>query len=344
MTTDPFLARFQTHLDTFLPGWPRGRFLVAYSGGLDSTALLHLMARSLPANLLAAAHLNHGLRGPAAAADQSFAQKKAESLGLTFLTDQADVAALARQRRKGLEEAARRARYDFLGRAAASFQADFILTAHQADDQAESVLLSLVKGAGPGALAGIASRRPLRAGPGEGAELVRPLLPFDRAELAAWLTGQNLTWVEDLTNQDQRYRRNALRHGGLPALRRLNPRLNQALGRLAALARADEDYWQAQVEKLRAGLVREEGPATLALDRPALERLTVAEQHRLIHACLLKIWLTRRSAPEPVTFATLEMALSLLGHHRHPGLDLPGGLRAAVTPQVLRLSLASRLA
>jgi tRNA(Ile)-lysidine synthase len=343
MITDPFLARFQTHLDTLLPGWPGGRFLVAYSGGLDSTALLHLMARSLPANLLAAAHLNHSLRGPAAAADQSFAQKTAASLGLTFLTGQADVPALARQRRKGVEEAARWARYDFLGRTAASFQADFILTAHQADDQAESVLLNLVKGAGPAALAGIAPRRPLLARPGEGAEVVRPLLPFDRAELAAWLIGQNLTWVEDLTNQDQRYRRNALRRQGLPALRRLNPRLNQALGRLAALARAEEVYWQGQVEKLRAGLVREEGPAALALERPALERLTVAEQRRLIHACLLKIWLTRRSAPEPMTFATLEMTLSLLGRRRHPGLDLPGGLRAAVTPQVLRLSLASRL-
>lgn len=340
---------FRHHLSSLCPEWARCRFLVAYSGGLDSTALLHLAARILPPESLGAAHLNHLLRGEAAGRDQRFAEETVRNLGLAFLTEDREVAELARSRRKGLEEAARRARYEFLDRAAANFQANFVLTAHQADDQAETMLLNLVKGAGPGGLAGIHPRRPLRRPePGQTTrsrpvELLRPLLSFTRSELKQWLTDQNLNWVEDISNEDTRHRRNLIRREILPALCGLNPRLVPALARTAEVLRGEEDFWQIHLRGLWAKTVVKEEPATLNLDRLALAGLSPAEQRRLIYEALQHIWLSRPNPPEPLTFAAVEEVLALLESAKPRGLDLPGGLRAEVKTGKLYLSLASRL-
>ena len=322
--------------------------MVAFSGGLDSTALLHLMAQGLPAAQLAAAHLNHELRGEAAAGDQKFAAKTAAGLSVAFITESRDVLALARERRKGVEEAARRARYDFLLEAADGWGADYVLTAHQADDQAETLLMNFIKGSGAGGLAGIHPRRPLRRSEnigsgGRRAELVRPLLPFGRAELRAWLETRALPWVEDLSNLDGRYLRNALRSDIIPRLLRLNPRLIEALGRSALVLRGEEDFWAAHLAGLWADLVTEETPARFTVDRRGLSRLTAAEQRRLIYEILNKIWLTRPKAGEPLGFASVETVRSMLARARHSGLDLPGGLRAALTAEAVHFSLASRL-
>lgn len=352
---DRLLERFRSHLAALCPEWRESRFLVAYSGGLDSSALLHLAAQALPSEQLGAAHLNHCLRGQAAERDQRFAEQTARNLGLSFLTASRDVAALAQSRRKGLEEAARRARYDFLEKAAADFRADFVLTAHQADDQAETMLLNLVKGAGPGGLAGIHPRRPLtrptdqrldpdrQQSPKRPVELLRPLLPFIRAELKAWLIEGNLSWVEDLTNDDTRHRRNLIRRDILPALQGLNPRLVPALARTAEVIRGEEDFWRLHLRKLWSQIVVREAPADLMLDRPTLESLSPAEQRRLIYEALQRIWLARPNPPEPLTLAGVDAVLGLLKSGSRLGLDLPGGLRAEVRARELHLSLASRL-
>lgn len=341
--------RFRHQLAALCPSWPESRFLVAYSGGLDSSALIHLAALALPPERLGAAHLNHGLRAEAAERDQRFAEKTARGLGLSFLTEKRDVAALAQSRRKGLEEAARRARYDFLKKAADDFRADFVLTAHQADDQAETLMLNLIKGAGPGGLAGIHPRRPLerpepgRTDPGRQVELLRPLLPFSRSELRAWLSEQGLNWVEDLSNADTRHRRNLIRRDILPALRGLNPRLVPALARTAEVLRGEEDFWRLHLARLWPRVMLREGPAELVLDRPALEGLSPAEQRRLVYEALQRIWLSRPNPPEPLTFSGVDMVLALLRFGGRRGLDLPGGLRAEVRAGELQLSLASRL-
>lgn len=347
--TDTLPDKFVESLKTLCPDWRGVRFMVAYSGGLDSTALLHLMARSLPAAQLAAAHLNHQLRGDAATADQSFAARVAAGLSVEFITESRDVGALARDRRRGLEEAARRARYDFLAKAAAAWGADYVLTAHQADDQAETLLMNFVKGSGAGGLAGIHPRRPLRRPGDVGSEerlveLIRPLLPFSRAELRAWLEGGGLPWVEDLSNQDDHYLRNALRNDLVPRLRRLNPRFIEALGRTARVMRGEEDFWAVHLAGLLAELVLEEAPARLSVDRRGLTRLMPAEQRRLIYEVLNKIWRTRPGASEPLSFAGVETVRSMLDQNRHPGLDLPGGVRASLTAEAVHFSLASRLA
>jgi tRNA(Ile)-lysidine synthase len=329
---------FQASLETLEPAWRDGKFLVAYSGGLDSTALLHLTALVLSPARAAVAHLNHGWRGPASDRDQAFAARAAAELGFSFFTEKGDPAELARRRKKGLEEAARLIRYDFLARAARAWGADFILTAHQADDQAETVLMNLLKGAGPGGLAGIPPRRPLA-----GLAVLRPLLPFSRQNLESWLTARGLAWLEDESNQDRRFRRNAVRGELLPGLKRWNPRLLEALGRSAKLLRAEEDFWQGRLAELWPLVVRAESPAEIEMDRGLLAVLSLAERRRLIQAGLTKIQRALNLINEPVTFASVETALSLAASGRR-GLDLPGGVRASAEGPVLRLAAASRLA
>jgi tRNA(Ile)-lysidine synthase len=331
---------FRERLNRLRPDWPARRFLVAFSGGLDSTALLHLMAGLLPPEQLAAAHLNHQLRGQAAA-DLDFAEKAARRLNIAFFSESRDVRALARERGRGLEEAARRARYDFLSRAAGLWGADLLLTAHQADDQVETILMNFLKGSGPGGLAGIPPRRPLARG-GPGPELLRPLLSFSRAELRQWLTGREIAWVEDLSNQDRRYRRNALRLELRPILERFNPGLGAALRRGAEILRGEEDFWREHLARLWPDAVLRAGPGNISLDRGKLRRLSLAERRRLIHEALSLIWRQRPRAREPLTFESVETVLEMLERPGHRGLDLPGGLRAELGPEELRLSPASR--
>ncbi len=339
--TDSLTAALAARLEQLGPARPGARFLVAFSGGLDSTALIHLMAGLIPPDLLGAAHLNHNLRGPAAEADQAFARRTAESLGLAFITETRDVALLARERRKGVEEAARRARYDFLARAAEEFGADYLLTAHQADDQAETMLMHFLKGSGGGGLAGIPPRRTLKRGSFE-VELIRPLLPFNRAELQSWLETRSLPWVEDRSNLDEHYRRNALRLDIIPRLKKFNPRLERALGRAAEIMRAEEDFWRGHLAGLWPLLAREEAPDLIKLERASLARLSLAERRRLIYEALKRLRRNRVHSGEPLSLASVETVLAIMNETSHKGLDLPGGLRAEVDPVWLRLSPASR--
>jgi len=329
---------FQSSLEALEPTWRNSKFLVAYSGGLDSSALLQLTALNLAPGQAAAAHLNHGWRGPASDRDQAFAARTAAELGLVFITEKGDPVSLARHRGKGLEEAARLVRYDFLARAARDWGADFILTAHQADDQAETILMNLLKGTGPGGLAGIPPRRPLAT-----LAVLRPLLAFSRRQLQDWLEFRNLTWLEDESNDDCRFLRNTVRLELMPGLKQRNPRFLEALGRSAAIIRAEEDFWQSRLAELWPRVVRTESPVGIEMDRSSLAILSLAERRRLVYAGLTRIQRAWNLINEPVTFAAVETALGLAAEG-HRGLDLPGGVRASVEGPVLRLTVASRLA
>ncbi len=191
-----------------IAGRPR-RFVVAYSGGLDSTVMLHAVA-ALQANAdvaILAIHIDHGLQADSAAW-QKHCSLFAAALGVGFQSLNVNVQADAG---KGPEAAARDARYSALGAALQS--GDWLLSAHHRDDQAETLLLNLIRGSGPAGVAGIGDIR--RFGPGW---LVRPMLDVDRSDLLAYATLHKLPWVEDPTNTDRRYDRNFLRHEILPAL------------------------------------------------------------------------------------------------------------------------------
>ena len=215
-----------------------GRLLVALSGGPDSVALT-LLLRELEERgelvLAGIGHLNHALRADAPE-DEDFCRELASRLGVTFHSATVDVRARARELRTSLEDAGRSARYEFLAAAAAAAGAQAIATGHTLDDQAETFLLRLIRGAGPRGLAGIF--------PVSG-RVVRPLIETRREDLKAYLADCGQPYREDASNRDVTIPRNRIRHELIPLLERdYSPNIVEVLAREAAIARADEDYLQ----------------------------------------------------------------------------------------------------
>ena len=221
----------------------RGRhLLVAVSGGLDSVALLHLLMeqRERCGLRLSVGHVDHGLRGAASRADAGFVRALAEELGIDGAVECVEPHRLrdggSSRARPTLQEAARRVRYDALRRMATRARADVIVTAHTADDQAETVLLRLLRGCGPDGLGGIPERSP-------DGRVARPLLGVTRAALSEWVAARDIRYREDATNASDRYTRNRLRRHWLPQLERsFNPQLLRALANLAEAQRRDAEW------------------------------------------------------------------------------------------------------
>ncbi len=263
---------------------PSEHILVAVSGGADSVALLlGLIELSQPLALtLTVAHLNHGIRANAAA-DAEFVDALARTQGLNCVLGRAEVPILAARNGVSLEMAARDARYQFLLRTARAQGCTAVATAHTADDQAETVLLRVARGTGTTGLAGI---RPLRDC--DGIRLLRPLLAVARTDVEAFLRARNQAWREDDTNLDMGYARNRVRHRVLPLLAgELNPRVREALCRLAALTADDEALLDA--------LAREEMGHCVANDRLTVDAW-LALQPALRSRVLLG-WLQARGIP-----------------------------------------------
>ena len=222
---------------------PATRVVVALSGGGDSVALAHLLRALHDAgdlNAVGVAHFNHQLRDDADR-DEMFSRSLAEQLGWPFLVEREDVAARARRDRRSIEHAARTARHEFFERAGAHFSADVVALGHTRDDQAETVLLRLLRGAGPRGLSGMHPRS---------GRAIRPLLDCRRAELREFLAERGLPFVEDATNDDVAIPRNRVRAELVPLLEdRFNPSVVDALANQAELAR---DEWLWMLDELRS--------------------------------------------------------------------------------------------
>jgi tRNA(Ile)-lysidine synthase len=247
------------------------RVLVALSGGPDSVALLRLL-RELESGgeltVAGAAHLNHALRDTAHR-DEQFSRALAAEVGVPFRSDRVEVRELATRRGTSLEDAGRRARYELFERAADELGADVIATGHTRDDQAETFLLRLIRGAGARGLAGIHPRMRLPAEapearrwslPAEAPEarrwVVRPLIEIGRSELREYLARLGQAFCDDESNRDLSFPRNRIRHELLPLIEReFNPRITDVLAREAAVARADEDRLQQEAIDLADSIV-----------------------------------------------------------------------------------------
>lgn len=218
---------------------PGGAVLCAVSGGADSVCLLHwLWKRSGEEGFpLTAAHFDHMIRGEESRRDVLFVENLCKKWKIPLVVGRGDVPGEASRRGEGLEETARRLRYAFLERTAEELGGAVIATAHNAGDNAETLLLHLIRGSGLQGLTGIPPRR----GP-----LVRPFLTTSRAEILSYLERNGLPHVEDSTNSDVDYARNRLRHQVLPLLRELNPQLDAHLSSSIARLRADNDCLNAQ--------------------------------------------------------------------------------------------------
>jgi tRNA(Ile)-lysidine synthetase-like protein len=250
------------------------RVCVAVSGGSDSVALLRVLLelRTELGIVVSVAHFNHGLRGEASEADEAFVAELARQYDLEFFCGRGNVRDHALTSKLSVEAAARELRYRWLTSLPESHRLDEIATGHTLDDQAETVLLKFLRGAGTRGLAGIYPEiaigaesqdpfQPTERGPEEplhwdndprqpGARIVRPLLEVTREEVELYLTALGQTWREDESNLDHRFARNRVRHELLPLLGRgYNPNLQRVLSDAAELSRAEEEYWRVLVER-----------------------------------------------------------------------------------------------
>lgn len=252
---------------------------VAVSGGADSVALLRLLLelRQEIGLVLSVVHFNHNLRGSESDADADFVSRLAERHGIEMHSAGRDVGKHAEARHLSMEAAARQLRYQYFLQLMEDDRLNCIATGHTLDDQAETVLLRMVRGTGTRGLAGIYPKLiypPVRSRSsssqgnlfqsasglsgssqfsvdGSRFSVVRPLLGTSRADVEAYLKDIGQDWREDSSNRDLRYARNRLRHGILPRLARaLNPKVKETLAETAEIARSEEDYWQKEVERV----------------------------------------------------------------------------------------------
>ena len=261
---------------------PGDRVGVAVSGGADSVALLRIFLELRPelGIVLAAVHFNHMLRAEAGR-DAEFVARLAEEHGIEFHCDAGDVRLFAKAQHLSVEAAARRLRYAYFKQLLVPGGLNRIATAHTLDDQAETVLLRLVRGAGTQGMAGIYPRVSV----GD-ATIIRPLLDTKRSDVLRYLKEIGQQWREDGSNRDLRFARNRVRHGVLPRLERnLNPSVREALAEAAEIARGDEEYWAEEVKRLLPSVwtAPSEGKAG-CFRLPGLDPLPLALKRRLLRA------------------------------------------------------------
>ena len=267
--------------------------ILMVSGGADSMALLHMAATELldlgdGAGLTRVAkerlhvlHVNHLLRGVDADADQHFVQATCDSLGIPCTALRVDVAKLAQERDGNVEEIGRRVRYDAARELAqklcveqgVSRQKAKILTAHTADDRAETFMLNVMRGSGMSGLASIPRHRGL---------IYRPLLDYTHDQLKDWLKARGLDWHEDATNTDTHYLRAYMRHNVLPLLKARNPMLVQTVCKIADLMTDEDDYLEAKAARKLRQITLRKSESSLVLDALKLSSTDMVIARRVV--------------------------------------------------------------
>jgi tRNA(Ile)-lysidine synthase len=299
--------------------------LVGLSGGADSVALTDALAslRRRRGFRLVAAHLDHRLR-PGSGEDAAFCTELCRRLDVPLRSGAAEVRARAGRERGGLEQAARRERYAFLRRVGEEEGAAVIAVAHTRDDQAETLLLRLLRGAGATGLGGMRPRT---------GDLVRPLLGVSRQDVLAHLRERGLAWREDPTNADTGHRRNRVRHELLPYLEeRFNPGIRAALARTASILADEAAHVRAEAEDLVAGIGREDDGALV------LRRAPLAEAPTAIARAAIRQALAGAGGLARVGALHVERILGLARSKAPSGrrLPLPGGREARFTRDEVR--------
>jgi len=275
------------------------RIVAAVSGGSDSTALAHILhelGAEGSGQLVGLAHFNHQLR-ESAANDERCAADIAEAIGVPLLVEREDVAARARRERRSIEDAGRTARHAFYDRARQHFSADRVALGHTRDDQAETVLLRLIRGAGPRGLAAMYPRKD---------HIIRPLLGVKREELRAWLGERRVTFVEDETNADVSIPRNRVRAELLPLLTaRFNPSIVDTLADEADLAR---EIW----EWMSAAAAAYQGSPNPPNPVEELEIEMLMSAPRALRRLIVWEAMRRTARGRPVGLGHVEAALRLM--------------------------------
>ncbi len=222
----------------------KNKLLIAISGGLDSVVLTHL-CHDLKLDF-SLAHCNFNLRGEESDADEQFVMDLADSLNREVFVESFDKEDYARLNKLSTQMAARKLRYDWFEELAGQLEFDFVLTAHHADDNLETVLINLSRGTGLDGLTGI---------PEQNGNIVRPLLPFSRDDIEAYAKLKNWKWREDSSNTSDTYLRNALRHHVVPKLKELNPQMLQNFGKTVSHLRDVKDILQDRIDDVASRII-----------------------------------------------------------------------------------------
>jgi len=315
-------------------------------------ALLVAMAdsRAETGLVFSAVHVHHGLRGAEADGDAQFVTDLAKQLDIPLRTVHGDVTALAAERGQGIEEAARSLRYRVFHDLLTSREVDAIATAHTLDDQAETVLMKMLRGAWTEGLGGIAPVVTVEENGHVCGRIVRPLLQVTRAEIVVYLEGRGQRWREDSTNQELTFTRNRVRHALLPQLQEFQPRIREHLSRMAAVARDEEGWWTRELARVMPGVVlsgkpvrgggransTRPGEAGVAMELERLRAMHPALQRRVLRAAAGQVG-------GALTFDQTEALRTLAGVSESgrgkPGrVELGAGVIAERTVRELRIS------
>lgn len=319
---------------------PGDRVMIACSGGADSVALLRILLelRETLGLVLSAGHFHHQIRGAEADQDLRFVEELAAVFQLELHSGSGNVPEHALAHKISLETAARDLRHQWFAGLIEQGKAEKIATAHTLDDQAETVLMRILRGTGARGLAGIASAHKAK-------HLVRPLLTISRHEIEAYLNTVGQPWREDQSNLDIGHTRNRVRQTLLPMIEReFNPAIRQTLADLAELARAEEEYWSTELSSLLPRLILQGKPSrsgrsssgesqgVLALELSALHGLPLALRRLVLHGTVEQLGVT-------LEFKHIQQLMQL-SEHETPGkkLVLPGDLVANRTARELQFS------
>lgn len=293
--------------------------LVAVSGGPDSVTLLHVLCTLAPEYKLrlGIAHLNHCLRNEEADRDAEFVTALARQLNLPCYSEKRNVIAYQRTYRLSLEEAARKIRYLFYHEIARQHGFNKIALGHTGDDNAELVLMSLLRGSGPLGLSGIP--------PVRNSNIVRPIIRLKRSDVYAYTTEKNLAYVLDTSNIDPKFLRNKLRHQLIPELKAsYNPRIIETLNRIGSIMRAENRYVENILQPVFEKSVSGKDIGCIRLSVPVIESLAKAVKRRIVRKAILAVKQDLRR----ITLAHVDAALKLLETGPLNGrLNLPDGIR-----------------
>jgi tRNA(Ile)-lysidine synthase len=303
---------------------PRDHVGVAVSGGIDSVALLDILTslrQEFPIDLTVL-HLNHGIRGKEAARDERFAHGLSERYSLPYLGHEVDVPGYRKEHSLSLQEAARELRYRFFEEAMGTLGLDKVAIGQTADDQAETVLMRLIRGGGTRGLKGIP---PVRQG------YVRPLIEVWREELLHYVRYKGLPFVQDSSNLKKAYLRNRIRYELLPALSAYNPNIKERLLHLAEVLAADESYLEGLAREIAEGICRKDDKVSIPI--PLLLSLPAALQARVLQHAFAGL-----SSGGILEYPHITSLTALLGEGGgSKEVALPGGYRATKSYDTLVL-------
>ena len=318
----PFLASMLKTVEKYRMFRPGEKILVGASGGPDSVSLLHGLRTCFGDRLnLVAVHIHHGLRGEEADSDASWVREFCESLGVECLTRNIEPDGWSAPPQESVQMRARKLRYGIFETLVRERAADRLALGHTADDQAETVLLNLIRGAGRPGLAGIPPVRPIaRAG---GATVIRPLIETSRELILRCLREEQISYREDSSNQSDRYLRNRIRRHLIPELASYNPGIRDALGRTAEILRAEESWMESEETRALSSITLPPDKEGFSVSIPRLLGLPLALQRRVT------IRILRGAAFTAVGFDHVE---TLLAHVRDSARGGPGGERRICLP------------